>query len=144
MIEIIAVAIDIIMNIILILFFVLNALIWGFLTIQHIRERIKMRSNKFTSGYKTYDPEEEGFGNSSDWRRSYRERMGFEEAKKIVGKNSPEAILEITEKFYTFDFLRSQFRKMIMQHHPDKGGNEEKAKRIIAAYEILKHRFGEK
>ena len=35
------------------------------------------------------------------------------------------------------DEIKLQYRAMAMIHHPDKGGDEEKFKRIKEAYEIL-------
>lgn len=45
-------------------------------------------------------------------------------------------VLGITQKA-TQDEVKKAFRKLAIQHHPDKGGDPEKFKEINAAYEIL-------
>ena len=99
----------------------------------------------FMGGYKKYEPEIEGFGNPRQWRGKFKERMSKEEATEFIRDESPEGILEmdIPEwSFYTYEALVEQFRKLIKIHHPDHGGDVKKAQRIIAAYTILKERFG--
>lgn len=98
----------------------------------------------FTMNYKTYD-DSLGRGSPKSWRASFRERMSKEEATKCIADDSPESILEMSSpewSFYTFEALQQQFRKLILIHHPDKGGDTIKAQKIIAAYTILKERFG--
>jgi len=41
----------------------------------------------------------------------------------------------------TLDELKKTYRRLIMQHHPDKGGDAEFAKKIIAAYTVCLQRF---
>ena len=38
----------------------------------------------FTEGYKTYDPEEQGYGSSFEWKRNFYQRMSKEEAEEIL------------------------------------------------------------
>jgi DnaJ family protein A protein 2 len=44
--------------------------------------------------------------------------------------------LELTETC-TKDEIKKSYRRLAMLHHPDKGGNEEKFKKISSAYETL-------
>ena len=37
----------------------------------------------------------------------------------------------------TFDEIKQRYRALAQQHHPDKGGNEDKFKKIKLAYEVL-------
>jgi molecular chaperone DnaJ len=37
----------------------------------------------------------------------------------------------------TSDEIKKSYRKLAMEHHPDKGGNEEKFKKISEAYEVI-------
>lgn len=45
-------------------------------------------------------------------------------------------ILEVTENA-TQDEIKKSYRKLAMQYHPDKGGNEEKFKKLSEAYDII-------
>jgi len=45
--------------------------------------------------------------------------------------------------FYTFGALRRKYKEMIMKYHPDRGGTNAMAQKIIAAYTILKKKMGE-
>ncbi len=108
------------------------------------------KQRDFMSGYKKYDPAREGFGSPRNWRGSFHERMGFDEASATVGDDSPHAILEISVSA-TWSQIKSSYRKLAMLWHPDKYqratpeqqlGAEEKMKRINAAYVVLEHRHG--
>lgn len=88
------------------------------------------------SGYKTYNPEEEGYGNAKEWRKSFSERMDPDKATEIIGDNDPYSILELKHDA-SINEIKTQFRKLAMKHHPDKGGDHETMQKIIAAYTIL-------
>ena len=46
------------------------------------------KSNKpkkgFMDGYKTYDPATEGYGDATQWKQAFNQRMGYDEAKNIL------------------------------------------------------------
>lgn len=46
-------------------------------------------------------------------------------------------ILNMNEETFTFGNLKRQWKKMIFENHPDRGGNEEKFKLISLAYGYL-------
>lgn len=87
------------------------------------------------SKYK-YDPAESGYGNPRQWRSAFRERMGLDAAKEAVGSNSPYAILGVT-KNASWDEVKRAYRKLAMQHHPDKGGDPAMFRKVQGAYEVL-------
>ena len=91
--------------------------------------------------YKTYDTSN-GFGNPEEWFNTFKQRFTTEEARKIVENDSIESLLGITKRNYTFEHAQSCFRKKIMDIHPDRGGSEEEAKKVLAAWEVLRSRFG--
>ena len=99
----------------------------------------KKPKKPFMSGYKTYNPEEEGFGDSASWRAAFRERMGVEEAKKTLKDRSPWEVLGISRDA-SFEEVKRAYRRLVMEHHPDRGGDAEVFKVIQAAYEILESR----
>jgi DnaJ-class molecular chaperone len=95
-----------------------------------------MAKKGFMDGYKTYDPSTEGYGSSFDWKQAFKYRLGPEEAKRAVGNNSPRGILGVSITA-TWDEIKSAYRKLVMKHHPDKGGKPETFREIQGAYEIL-------
>lgn len=94
--------------------------------------------------YKTYDPAKAGYGSVSEWGRQFDERMGYEEAAKVMDENrsDPLSILGLTSLPGTIDALKKIYRAMVLKHqeafraHADKT-MQEVAKRIIAAYSVL-------
>ena len=94
----------------------------------------------FCDGYKTYDPEVEGYGNASQWRDAFNERMGWEEATIILGDTDPYTILELQHNA-TFEEIKKQYRKMAKKWHPDKNPDnpeaEAKFKEAAEAYDVL-------
>ena len=105
-----------------------------------------MRTNQgkprkgFMDGYKTYDPEAEGYGSPYQWKGDFHERMGIDEARRIVADGSPYDILGVA-KDTPWDQIKKAFRKLAMQHHPDKGGDPEMFKKVRAAFEVLMDRY---
>lgn len=103
----------------------------------------KLKSNKpkrniwtDPSGYGTYEGEP---GNPNQWKNSFHfawESWDKTKATEIVKEESPYTILGITE-LTSLEEIKKAFRKLILIHHPDKGGSEELCKKIIAAYVIL-------
>ncbi len=94
----------------------------------------------FMDGYKTYDTSN-GFGNTTEWKKSFNKRMSFDEATGILNSKSPHVILGVKETA-TASEIKSAYRKLAMKWHPDKNqGNEveanEKMRDIIAAYTVL-------
>jgi DnaJ-domain-containing protein 1 len=95
----------------------------------------------FMDGYKTYDTSN-GYGSRRKWKSAFHSRMTGEEAEEIIRetKESPYTILGVTTSSTQAEIL-SAYRKLIKQWHPDRctlPNAEEMAKKIIAAYIILK------
>lgn len=95
---------------------------------------------------KRYNPEVEGFGSPSQWRREFNKRMSLDEAKAHVKDQSPFDILEVASSS-TWDIVRKAYRKMAMKWHPDKNPENEaeaneKMKSIVAAYTVIKNILG--
>jgi DnaJ-class molecular chaperone len=96
----------------------------------------------WTDGYKTYDTSK-GFGSAREWKKTFYERMTGEEATKIISDqaDTPHQILGVPQNA-TQQEIKTAFRKLVMQWHPDKNPDrvaeaEEMTKKIIAAYTIL-------
>ena len=58
-----------------------------------------------------------------------------------IGNKTKEAMicLGIVDYPFTKSELKHKFNSIINKEHPDKGGNEDKAKEIISAYSLLKN-----
>lgn len=98
----------------------------------------------FMDGYKTYDTSN-GFGSPSEWRFSFNERMGFKEAKAHIKDESPLGILGLPTNA-TFEEIKARYKKLAMECHPDKNPNIDRSvfQKVLAAYTVLKKKFGQK
>lgn len=85
------------------------------------------------SAYGTYEGER---GNPSQWRSEFHQRFTKDEIVAILDSDSPYDILGVAFDA-TASVIKKAFRNLMMLHHPDKGGDVEKAKKIIAAYQQL-------
>lgn len=92
-----------------------------------------------------YNPAEEGFGNPTEWRAAFYERMGWKEAVTIVGSENPLSILGLKGSPSSAE-IKTAYRKLCQKWHPDKWQNaspaeyakaEEMFKKINAAYVVL-------
>lgn len=106
------------------------------------------KRRSFMDGYKTYDPTAEGYGNARQWRAAFNETMGTDEARTVMGDHSPEAILGVT-KGVAWTVVVSAYRARLVECHPDRCAIHglpvdvatERAKRVVAAYTLLKARY---
>ena len=100
----------------------------------------KPKKNPFTDAlYGTYDGPR---GNPDEWRAAFDEAISPEQAREILGDNSPWAILNVAIGS-SFDVIKKAWRAMALKWHPDQNpGNEKEAaemfKRCKAAYVSLR------
>lgn len=82
-----------------------------------------MAKKGFLDGYKTYDPDAEGFGTPNQWRGAFHKRMSAEEAREVLNEHkwmgSPREILGVGIKA-TPKEIRSAYRRLSMECHPDR------------------------
>jgi len=100
---------------------------------------------------KRYDPEAEGYGSAREWNEAFFERMGFEEAQRIISEQdeTPRQILGLG-RAVSWDDVRKAYRAKATEYHPDRiavsGLSVEKAtallKKCNAAYAMLAREFG--
>lgn len=103
------------------------------------------------AGYKRYDPEAEGFGSPQEWNAAFFERMGFEEAQRVVAKQdkSPRQILALGPRASWPDVVKA-YRAKVIASHPDRIASTgmtyqaavDATKKINAAYSLLAREFG--
>ena len=103
----------------------------------------RTKSNKpkkgFCEGYKTYDPTTEGYGDATQWKEAFNQRMGYDEAVNVLGADSAYSILGILANA-SFNEIKTAYRKMAMIWHPDRNPGKdttEMMQKIIAAYTFL-------
>lgn len=89
---------------------------------------------KDPSPYGTYEGEA---GNPSQWRAEFHRRFTREEIEEILDTDCPYTLLGVTSSATNAE-IKVAFRKKMFVHHPDKGGDVEMAKKIIAAYDYLR------
>lgn len=97
-----------------------------------------MAKKSFTEGYKTYDPDTEGYGSAWQWKKDFYNRMSKEEADLIVGEENHYSILGVSPGATKFE-IRKAFYALAKKWHPDKNPGDfdkcnEMMKRINAAF----------
>jgi len=116
--------------------------------------------------YKTYD-DSQGRGNPDIWKIIFESIFGeipkgdfeseffkkFEKETNDFGKQKSYKNYFGTKLKYdsknntslsackSMEELKKEFRSQMMIHHPDKGGNEETCKKIIAEYERMSYKL---
>lgn len=77
-------------------------------------------------------------GSPADWRSAFKQRMGLDEALAAVknSKKTPRGILGVG-RTAIWEEIKSAYRKLARQHHPDLGGDAAEFRNIQAAYEVL-------
>jgi DnaJ-class molecular chaperone len=93
------------------------------------------------SKFKKYDPEREGYGNTKEWKRSFRHRMEPDEAKQILNEDDPWVILCIPNPS-TKNVIKKAYRDLAIKWHPDKNPanielSTKMMQKINAAYDLL-------
>ena len=83
--------------------------------------------------YGTYEGER---GNPEQWRSFFDTAWNKDTASEIIKDESPWGILGIEADASKAE-IKKAFKTMMKTHHPDKGGDTEYAKKIIAAYVFL-------
>lgn len=106
---------------------------------------------KIDAKRKRYDPDLEGYGEPDQWRKSFSERIGFEEAQGILRKTERDAreLLGVSVTASWGDVTKA-FRRQALAYHPDRVSvtgmtvNEatEAFREIRAAYTVLAREYG--
>lgn len=76
-------------------------------------------------------------GNPSQWRAASLLARGLNEARRRLAGRSAWVVLGL-EQGATLAAARRAYRRLIMQNHPDRGGDRERALDIIAAWETIR------
>jgi len=95
----------------------------------------------FLDGYKTYNPEKEGYGDQQQWNRAFFKRMSPDEAWEVLHEQDPYTVLGVTTEATT-DEIRKAYYKLAMRWHPDRNPDdiarcEKMMKKINAAYSLI-------
>ena len=81
-------------------------------------------------------------GSSAHWKQAFSqaEDMGSGEAHAILEDDSPWGVLGLSPDV-TYAQAKSRFRALMLEHHPDRGGNAATCERVIAAWTLIKESF---
>ena len=86
----------------------------------------------YESKGQTYDPDEEGYGSSRQWKNAFYARMGWEEAVSILEDELPWKVLGVP-KNATKSQIKSAYRVLVKKWHPDKWMNASEEEQERAA-----------
>lgn len=92
----------------------------------------------FMAGYKTHAGPR---GNAAEWKAQFSNRMGLAVAKETLGDKSALSILGLAVGA-TWKEIKSAYRRLALETHPDRGGSAAAFAAVHAAYEILEEEFG--
>ena len=105
--------------------------------------RAKAPKRGLLDGYATYNPAVEGYGSPDEWKDSFRERIGLNEARETFGASDPLKFFGLPVGA-TWKEIKVAFRKMAIVWHPDHNrGPDAQAmmRKINAAYTILEDQY---
>jgi hypothetical protein len=96
-----------------------------------------MAKNPWTESlYGTHDGPR---GNRSQWGAAFDEAR--QRSTDILGDDCPFSILGVSVTA-NMAMVNKAFKALILKNHPDKGGDADVCRRIIAAHESIKKRLG--
>ena len=79
-------------------------------------------------------------GSTASWKRAFSDASTHDGAVLIVSDDSPWGILGLAPDV-DLRTAKSQYRKLLLENHPDHGGDSEKCRRIIAAWTLVEESF---
>jgi len=94
---------------------------------------------KVFAKYKTYD-DSQGRGSVDEWRSSFNAKMNLDEARNLVRDHDPLQIMGL-DKMPDLATLKAAYRKLMLKHHPDRGGDATTCRNIIAAFTVLERKL---
>ncbi len=97
----------------------------------------KKRPSIFDKDAAPYGTYEGPRGSPAGWRRAFEEAATASGALVALDGDDAWAILGL-KRTATLAEARSTYRRLIRQHHPDRGGDVGTAERIIAAWTLVK------
>lgn len=93
------------------------------------------------SNYGVYDTKE-GYGLPSEWAAIFEEIWSQNTCLKILKEKTPFDVLGV-KLTATWEECKNAFKNLVRTNHPDKGGEHARCQEILAAYSVLKERFGQ-
>ncbi len=99
---------------------------------------MKKRSRIFDKNYAPYGTYKGARGNPDEWAHAFKERMSYEQIDKILGTDTPWAILGI-KPGATQAEIKVAYRKRAQETHPDVNPTKDRLEfqKVQAAYEKL-------
>lgn len=105
-----------------------------------MRTKSKTPRPSIWSGVSAYGTYEGPRGNPDEWRAGFSDAWDAATARRIIREQSPWDILGISPTATLAEATKA-FRRLMLIHHPDKGGDAEKARQIIAAYTVIRESY---
>lgn len=84
------------------------------------------------------------WGSPQAWRQAFDEVWSYAQGvdtDDIQIGESPYAVLGLGNSA-SFDEVKAAFRRLVLKHHPDHGGDKEECRRVIAAFRQIKDETG--
>ena len=98
----------------------------------------KPKRNIWQDGPPDYGTYEGPRGNRDEWAGAFGEAWNATTARDILGNQSAWEVLGVSVGASMAVITRA-FRRLMLQHHPDHGGDPETCRKVIAAYAVLRN-----
>lgn len=99
------------------------------------------RRSPFDKDYAPYGHYDGPLHTAANWRRAFDEAATATGALALLGGDDPWETLGVPRSADR-DEARRAYKRLMREHHPDRGGNPATAERVIAAWTTIKDQRG--
>jgi DnaJ-class molecular chaperone len=94
------------------------------------------KKSVFSSDYSPYGTYEGPRGSKAEWKDYFNETWTHTTAQEAIQEETPWDIIGVKIGSSATE-IKTAFRKKMLVHHPDQGGDPVVARKILAAYYLL-------